>query len=130
MRPRDSGVSPGARLRIAREARGLAIEDVAERLRLNAALVLALEEDRLALLGAPVFAKGHLRNYALLVGVPEAEIMAAFEAGEIPEPSFLPALDLQPKRRSQSSWGWPLAAIALALVLVAAFWWWSKADGL
>jgi cytoskeleton protein RodZ len=129
MTPRGSGTSPGARLRIAREARGLAIEDVAERLRLNAALVLALEEDRLALLGAPVFAKGHLRNYALLVGVPEAEIMTAFEAGEIPEPSFLPALDLQPKRRSHSSWGWPLTAIALALVLVAAFWWWSKANG-
>ena len=129
MTPRGSGTSPGARLRIAREARGLAIEDVAERLRLNAALVLALEEDRLALLGAPVFAKGHLRNYALLVGVPEAEIMAAFEAGEVPEPSFLPALDLRPKRRSHASWGWPLAAIALALVLVAAFWWWSKANG-
>jgi cytoskeleton protein RodZ len=130
MSPRGSGASPGARLRIAREAQGLAIEDVAERLRLNAALVLALEEDRLALLGAPVFAKGHLRNYALLVGVPETEIMAAFEAGEIPEPSFLPALDLRPKRRSRASWGWPFAAIALALVLVAAFWWWSKADGL
>lgn len=129
MSRRGSGGSPGARLRIAREARGLAIEDVAERLRLNAALVLALEEDRLALLGAPVFAKGHLRNYALLVGVPEAEIMAAWEADEIPEPSFLPALDLKPKRRSHGSWGWPLAAIGLALVLVAAFWWWSKVNG-
>lgn len=130
MSPRGSGTSPGARLRIAREARGLAIEDVAERLRLNAALVLALEEDRLALLGAPVFAKGHLRNYAMLVGVPEDEILSAFEADEIPEPSFLPALDLRPKRRRSSSWGWPLAAIALALVLVAAFWLWTKANGL
>ena len=129
MSRRGSGGSPGARLRIAREARCLAIEDVAERLRLNAALVLALEEDRLALLGAPVFAKGHLRNYALLVGVPEDEILAAWEADEIPEPSFLPALDLKPRRRSQGSWRWPLAAIALALVLVAAFWWWSKANG-
>jgi len=129
MSPRGSGASPGTRLRIAREARGLAIEEVAERLRLNAALVLALEEDRLALLGAPVFAKGHLRNYALLVGVPEAEIIAAFEADEIPEPSFLPALDLRPRRRGHASWGWPLAAIALALVLVAAFWWWSTAGG-
>ena len=67
-----SGPSPGARLRAAREARGLSIEDVAERLRLNAALVLAMEEDRLALLGAPVFARGHLRNYAVLVGAPLA----------------------------------------------------------
>lgn len=129
MSPRGSGPSPGTRLRIAREGRGLSIEDVAERLRLNAALVLALEEDRMALLGAPVFAKGHLRNYALLVGIPEAEIMAAWEADEIPEPSFLPALDLKLKRRGAASWGWPLAAVALALVLVAVFWWWTTADG-
>ena len=50
MNARTSGSSPGARLRAAREARGLSIQDVAERLRLNAALVLAMEEDRLALL--------------------------------------------------------------------------------
>ena len=36
--------------------------------RLNEALVLAMEEDRFGLLGAPVFARGHLRNYAALVG--------------------------------------------------------------
>lgn len=129
MSPRGSGPSPGARLRTAREGRGLSIEDVAERLRLNAALVLALEEDRLALLGAAVFAKGHLRNYALLVGVPEAEILAGWDADEIPAPSLLPALDLKPRRRSHSRWGWPLAAVALALVLVAVFWWWTKAGG-
>ncbi|HUG04555.1 MAG TPA: helix-turn-helix transcriptional regulator [Steroidobacteraceae bacterium] len=129
MNSRGSGPSPGARLRIAREARGLSIEEVADRLRLNAALVLALEEDRMALLGAPVFAKGHLRNYALLVGVSEDEIMASWEADEIPAPSFLPALDLHPRRRSHARWGWPLAAVALALVLVAVFWWWTTADG-
>jgi cytoskeleton protein RodZ len=129
MSSRGSGPSPGARLRIAREGRGLSIEEVAERLRLNAALVLALEEDRLALLGAPVFAKGHLRNYALLVGVSEAEIMAGWAADEIPAPSFLPALDLHPRRRSKTRWGWPLAAVALALALVAVFWWWTTAGG-
>jgi len=129
MNSRGTGPSPGARLRIAREGRGLSIEEVAERLRLNAALVLALEEDRMALLGAPVFAKGHLRNYAQLVGVPEAEIMASWEADEMPAPSFLPALDLHSLRRSHARWVWPLAAVALALVLVAVFWWWTTADG-
>ncbi len=127
MNARASGPSPGARLRTAREARGLSIEDIAERLRLNAALVLALEEDRLALLGAPVFARGHLRNYAVLVGVPEAEILAASVGETIPEPSFLPALDLKPRIRSHASWGWPVAAIAFAILLVAVFWWWTSA---
>jgi cytoskeletal protein RodZ len=125
MNVRTSGSSPGARLRAAREARGLSIEDVAERLRLNAALVLAMEQDRLALLGAPVFARGHLRNYALLVGAPEQEIMADCDVDVVPQPSFLPALDLKPRSRSHARWAWPVAAVLAAIVVVAAFWWWT-----
>ncbi len=125
MNARTSGPSPGARLRGAREAMALTIEAAAERLRLNAALVLAMEEDRLALLGAPVFARGHLRNYAALLGLPEDEILAAFGSVEIPEPSFLPAMDLRPKVRDHARWAWPVAAVLLAIAVVAAFWWWS-----
>ena len=125
MNTRTSGPSPGARLRGAREARGLTIEAAAERLRLNAALVLAMEEDRLALLGAPVFARGHLRNYAALLGLPEDEILAAFGSGEILEPSFLPAMDLRPRVRDHARWAWPIASVLLAIAVVAAFWWWS-----
>jgi cytoskeleton protein RodZ len=125
MNTRTSGPAPGARLRGAREARGLTIEAAAERLRLNAALVLAMEEDRLALLGAPVFARGHLRNYAALLGLPEDEILAAFGSGDIPEPSFLPAMNLRPKVRDHARWAWPVAAVLLAIAVVAAFWWWS-----
>ena len=54
MSERAGVASPGARLRMAREERGLSIEEVADRLRLNEALVLAMEEDRFGLLGAPV----------------------------------------------------------------------------
>ena len=125
MNARTSGPSPGERLRGAREAKGLTIETAAERLRLNAALVLAMEEERLALLGAPVFARGHLRNYAALLGLPEDEILAAFGITEIPEPSFLPAMDLRPKVRDHARWAWPIAAVLLAIAVVAAFWWWS-----
>lgn len=125
MNARSSGSSPGARLRAAREARGLSIEDVAERLRLNAALVLAMEQDRFALLGAPVFARGHLRNYAVLVGAPEQEIMAACDVDDVPQPSLLPALDLKPRSRSHARWAWPVAAVLLAIAVVAVFWWWT-----
>jgi cytoskeleton protein RodZ len=115
--------SVGMRLRAAREALGLSIEDAAERLRLNAALVLAMEEDRFALLGAPVYARGHLRNYALLLGVPEREVIAGAGVEEVPAPSFLPALDLKPRARSHARWAWPVAALVLAVVVVIAFWW-------
>lgn len=125
MNARSSGSSPGARLRAAREARGLSIEDVAERLRLNAALVLAMEQDRLALLGPPVFARGHLRNYAVLVGAPEQEIMADCDVELDSQPNFLPALDLKPRVRSRARWAWPVAAVVMAIAVVAAFWWWT-----
>lgn len=120
--------SAGMRLRAAREALGLSIEDAADRLRLNAALVLAMEENRFALLGAPVFARGHLRNYALLLGVPEQEVVADAGVDEVPEPSFLPALGLNSRARGRARWAWPVAALALAIVVVIAFWWWTTAN--
>ena len=125
MSARPGGASPGVRLRSAREARRLSIEEVADRLRLNVALVLAMEEDRLGLLGAPVFARGHLKNYAALVGAPEREIMDACDVGDVPEPTFLPALDRTPiaqaphAPRINSD---PLTVLAVAVA--ASFAWW------
>jgi cytoskeleton protein RodZ len=119
--------SPGALLRSAREACGLSIDEVADRLRLNEALVLAMEEDRFGLLGAPVFARGHLRNYAALVGAPEREVLAAFDVGDVPEPTFLPALDRAPAARGRGRGGWIAAGIVLlALAAAAAAWWLTR----
>jgi len=125
MSERAGLASPGARLRTAREERGLSIEEVADRLRLNEALVLAMEEDRFGLLGAPVFARGHLKNYAALVGAPEGEVMAGFDVGDLPEPTFLPALDRAPIVRPRARWPW-LAAAAVAVAGAVAAWWLTR----
>lgn len=125
MSARAGLASPGLLLRGAREARGLSIDEVADRLRLNVALVLAMEEDRLGLLGAPVFARGHLRNYAALVGASEREVMDAFETGEVPEPTFLPALDRAPIVRSRSRRLW-IAGVVVVAAAAAALAWWMK----
>jgi cytoskeletal protein RodZ len=125
MNSRPGLASPGARLRAARESRGLSIEEVADRLRLNEALVLAMEEDRFGLLGAPVFARGHLRNYAAFIGAPEREVMADFDEGEMPGPTFLPAgarTRLAP-RRGMLAWVAGAAALAAA---GAAAWWFAR----
>jgi cytoskeleton protein RodZ len=126
MNARAGLASPGLLLRGAREARGLSIEEVADRLRLNVALVLAMEEDRLGLLGAPVFARGHLKNYAALVGASEREVMDAFEAGEVPEPTFLPALDRTPVARSRSRGLWLAGFALIAAAAAAALAWWMS----
>jgi len=122
MSARPGPGSPGVQLRQAREGLGLSIEEVADRLRLNEALVLAMEEDRFGLLGAPVFARGHLRNYAALVGAAERAVLDAFDIGDLPEPTFLPAGDRRPVARGRGRW---VAAIAvLALVAAGGVAWW------
>ncbi|HEU4517815.1 MAG TPA: helix-turn-helix domain-containing protein [Steroidobacteraceae bacterium] len=122
MSARAGLASPGALLKSARESRGLSIEEAADRLRLNEALVLAMEEDRFGLLGAPVFARGHLRNYAALIGAPEREVMEAFDVGDVPEPTFLPALDHAPVSRSRGRGRWIVAVVLVAAAAAAAAW--------
>ena len=54
----------GARLRAAREKRGLTLLQAAERLHLDVRVVEALEAGDFAALGADVYVRGHLRRYA------------------------------------------------------------------
>lgn len=117
---------PGPMLRAAREARGLSEQQVAEQLNLDATVVAALERDDLAALGAPVFAKGHLRRYGALLGLPGDELFAAYDhaRGRPDMPSLVPRarLEMQPARR-RPRWPW-LIGSALAFVgaaLVAAY---------
>ena len=126
MSERPGHRSPGAQLRTAREGLGLSIEEVADRLRLNEALVLAMEEDRFGLLGAPVFARGHLRNYAALVGAAERDVLDAFDVGDLPEPTFLTAGDRGPalRQRGRGRRITVILAIAAAAAVAGAVAWW------
>ena len=66
--------SPGARLRRERESRGLSQQQAAESLNLDPTVILHLEANDFAALGAPVFVKGHLRRYSSLLGLGDDEI--------------------------------------------------------
>ncbi len=70
--------SLGQRLHAARIAQNLSIEDVCGRLKLPVEVVAAMEADDHARLGAAVFARGRLGNYARLVGVPMVAVDAVF----------------------------------------------------
>src|SRR5262249_30011695 len=64
----------GARLRAGREKLGLTVLQAAERLHLDPRIIEAMERAGFATLGAPVYARGHLRHYAELVGESAEEI--------------------------------------------------------
>ena len=65
----------GAGLRRARLARGLSLADVSASLRLRAAYLEAIENDRREALPGPVYANGYVRSYAAYLGMdPDAAV--------------------------------------------------------
>jgi cytoskeleton protein RodZ len=70
----------GARLRAAREKRGLTVLQAAERLHLDARVVQALETEDFTALGADVYVRGHLRRYAEAVGESPAQLQQLYSA--------------------------------------------------
>lgn len=97
---RTTEESVGARLMAARAATGLSVAEVAQRLHCGRDLIEALESNRFADLGAPVFARGHLRRYADLLGLPVDDMLAHLNRQENIDP---PLPDLTQVPRAQSS---------------------------
>ena len=84
-KPEESGAdseeqSPraGERLAEARRERQITVLEVSKELHLDELKVRALEKNEFESLGAPVFAKGHLRKYAQLVGVEEDDVLTDY----------------------------------------------------
>src|SRR5580658_10524845 len=121
--------NPGARLAVARTQAGLSLSEAAERLHLDEETLEALEGGRMDNLGASVFVRGHLKRYAELVGVPEEEIMAAYDAwsGRLASLPDLREVITAPAVRSgsRSFELKPRQALIGAIVLVLAMlvWW-------
>src|SRR5580658_9715173 len=68
----------GTRLRAAREKKGLTLLQAAERMHVDARILESLEAEDFAALGAPVYARGHLRHYAELVGESATELQKLY----------------------------------------------------
>jgi cytoskeleton protein RodZ len=71
----EGGVGIGARLRAARERRGLTVLQAAEKLHVDARVLEGLEVGNFEPLGAAVYVRGHLRRYAELIGESPAELL-------------------------------------------------------
>ncbi|HEX6571810.1 MAG TPA: RodZ domain-containing protein [Steroidobacteraceae bacterium] len=111
--------SPGARLKREREASGLSEQQAAESLNLDPTVITVLEANDFAALGAPVFAKGHLRRYAALLGLDEDEIVGAYERSKqhVDEPTLVPRarIEMAPVR-GRRRWPWVFGGTAAFLV--------------
>lgn len=117
---------PGERLRVAREQRDLSVEQVGQRLNLEARQVRALEEDDWARLPEPIYVAGYLRNYARLVGLPEQEIVGAYP--HRPREPFEPSGPVVPPKPAGQPAGGKLMGVVGAVLVIAAMvlivlWW-------
>jgi len=68
----------GERFREAREARGLALSDAAEQIRIRSVYLAAIEEENWSAIGAPVYVRGFLRTYARFLGLDPEEAVGSF----------------------------------------------------
>jgi cytoskeleton protein RodZ len=71
---------PGLKLKAERERRGLSAQKAADEMHLDRWVIDALEADDYQRIGPTVYAKGHLKKYAALRGLPTTEILAGYES--------------------------------------------------
>lgn len=126
--PQPSGPTPGAALAAARQQAGLSVEDVSAATRIRSTLVRAIEHDKYDMCGGEVYARGHIRSIAHVIGTDAEPLIADFDrryGRPMPKLAVAPINTLgEPVRdltrtASRTTPKWPAAAIAvLALIVV------------
>jgi cytoskeleton protein RodZ len=124
----DPGTTIGPRLKAERERRGLSSQKAADELHLDGWVIDALEADDYERIGPSVYAKGHLKRYAELLGLPSAEIMAGYESQhQAPRPaaSQPASVRLRTDAPVVSNLPWPsiVVSVAAVLLVVGVLWW-------
>jgi cytoskeleton protein RodZ len=126
----EPAAAPGAKLKAERERRGLSAQKAADEMHLDRWVIDALEADDYTRIGPTVYAKGHLKKYAALLGLPAVEILAGYEArppGPIQVTSAGPSMLLSTRDEESAFGNWsPLQVIGclLAALLLAGVLWW------
>lgn len=121
--PASASPSLGHRLRAARLAQSLTVEEVGARLKLSKAVIVAMEFDDHATLGAPVFARGRLGNYARLLGLPAAVVDAQFANRIVaPPPLVSTASDTRFERGLQRIARQGTYVVLTAIIVVPVIW--------
>jgi cytoskeleton protein RodZ len=121
-------VTTGPRLKAERERRGLSAQKAADELHLDGWVIDALEAEDYERVGPSVYAKGHLKRYAALLGLPAAEIMAGYESrSQTPKtPPPAPAnVRLRTDAPAVSNLPWPqiIGSLAVMLLVLGVLWW-------
>jgi cytoskeleton protein RodZ len=120
----------GQKLKAAREQRGVSAQKIADDMHLDAWVIEALEAGDYGRIGPSVYAKGHLRKYASILGVATAPtpIEPASAAPRTP----VPIVRIDPPSRVEGLWPKVGGVAAIVLVAGGVAWWrpWHRAAAL
>ncbi|MDH3907997.1 MAG: helix-turn-helix domain-containing protein, partial [Gammaproteobacteria bacterium] len=116
------GPVAGERLAEARRGQQISVVEIAKELHLDELKVRALERNEFDILGAPVFAKGHLKKYAQLVGVdPDDVLIDYYQLTRSLETA--PVISVRSRPRKELTPGPWIAVIVVIIIAVTAYWW-------
>jgi cytoskeleton protein RodZ len=113
----------GARLRAGREKLGLTVLQVAERIHTDPKIVEAIEAENYEALGAPVYARGHIRHYAELVGESGSELNQLYSnLSKVAQPD-LTRIVKAPAGTNSSKLVAPALLVIAVFAVAGAIWW-------
>ena len=119
-------MSIGADLLAARQAAGLSIDDVATRTRVRVTLIRYIEDDNFEPCGGDIYARGHIRNLAVAVGLDPEPLVAEFNrtigtSSAIPAHQMLDHSEIVQRSRNGPNWTAAMLVTAVLLVAVALY---------
>jgi cytoskeleton protein RodZ len=121
----DTRAGIGTRLRAAREKKGLTLLQAAERMHVDSRILEWLEAENFAALGAPVYARGHLRHYAELVDESPTQLHALYAEATRSTPAQ-PDLTKIARAEPESDAGRfavPAMVGLVAVAIIGSVWW-------
>ena len=105
-----------------RQAKDLTIKDAARELRIDSLIIKKLENDEFESIGAPVFVKGYLRQYAEILGLTIDEVINLYEKDN-PDQSYQPIVNEAEKQIRKYVLTPKLMVIAILAILIILLGW-------
>lgn len=125
--------SPGAKLKRAREAAKMSINEIANQLHLTTRCIEGLEADDYSVVPSKVFVKGYLRSYAKAVNLAPEEVIAAYTSLGLPEEAAPIVNEVLYKRSNRVSLDfltpWITGLFLIGTLALLFLWWRSQHYG-
>ncbi|MDP2868506.1 RodZ domain-containing protein [Methyloversatilis sp.] len=129
--PRDAPTgSVGTRLKQAREARGMSIDNVGRAIKLAPRQVEAIEADDFDSLMSPTYVRGFIRNYAALIGLDAQTLLGSLDQQHVrATPQLIEQANVgvaMPVQSARRKWLLPLLAMSVPVLAGLALYVWFE----